>query len=68
MPASARTRWRVYPSMTFDALCLAGVLSGDPFYDGQYDGPRAKLTGQMTREVPHDEKRPDRQVGASVVQ
>jgi len=30
--AHSQTRWRVAPSLAFDALCAMNVLSGDPYY------------------------------------
>lgn len=48
--AAGRTQWRFTPSVTFDALCLAGVMADDPFYvryyQSQHDALGARLTPQ----------------------
>jgi len=42
------TEWRLEPSLKYDALCFANVLTGDPFYleyyEGEYDRFKPKLT------------------------
>ncbi|NEX94287.1 hypothetical protein [Caulobacter sp. 17J65-9] len=47
-PTTAQTRWRLEPSLKYDALCLTGVLADDPFYVTHYEKERAELDGRLT--------------------
>jgi hypothetical protein len=46
--AQAATRWSFTPSITFDALCLAGVLADDPFYVQYYEKQHEELGHRLT--------------------
>jgi hypothetical protein len=47
-PAYAETHWNFAPSLTFDALCLAGVLADDPFYVPYYEKQHEELGRKLT--------------------
>jgi hypothetical protein len=44
------TRWKLTPSLIFDALCWVNVLTGDPFYirhyQQDYDAFKQHLTSE----------------------
>jgi hypothetical protein len=43
------TQWRLEPSVTFDALCLLGILTGDPFYLEHYQETYALFSPRLTQ-------------------
>jgi len=47
-PMHQTTEWRLEPSLKYDALCFANILTGDPFYleyyQGEYDRFQPKIT------------------------
>jgi hypothetical protein len=47
-PAHTATRWSFTPSITVDALCLAGVLADDPFYVRYYEKQHEDLSRRLT--------------------
>lgn len=48
IPMNETTEWQIEPSLKYDALCFANVLTGDPFYltyyQKEYDRFKPKLT------------------------
>ena len=47
VPTAAETEWRIDTSPKYDALCLVGVLAGDPFYTRYYETELEELQGSL---------------------
>jgi hypothetical protein len=49
--AAAASQWRVEPSFKYEALCLVGILNGDPYYREYYAAWCDRLEPTLTPEV-----------------
>lgn len=49
--SSTVTQWRVEPSFKYEALCLVGILNGDPYYREYYAAWCDRLAPQLTPEA-----------------
>lgn len=47
------TSWRLEPSVSYDALCLLGILTGDPFYLEHYQETYELFAPQLISPVQH---------------
>ncbi len=55
-PSASRhteTRWRIEASFKYDALCLANILTGDPFYLNYYRSEYDAMSPTLTPEARH---------------